>query len=178
MASRTLSDVQLQFPIVIDTLKDAQTKVLQNMDTGSSCPCCHQWVRRYRYALNEKNVYFLIQLRRYLHENSKEYVHIDHLAEYACEAMKGGTSFSILAWWGLIEEMPNTDDHKKTSGFWRPTQKGMDWLDGLVKIPQYVYCYNKTITMALTDKMISVKEIPWNKFRYDVLMTWRGNAVW
>jgi hypothetical protein len=172
------NELQLQFPIATDTLRDAQEQVRKHMDTGSVCPCCQQQVRRYQFSLSEKNVYFLIMLRRYLAEFSKDWMHIDRLAEYAKEPIKGGTSFSILAWWGLIEEMTNEDTTKKTSGFWRPTQLGMDWLDGKAVIPKYVYSYNQTITTEPSDPLISVSGISWKRFQYDVLMSWKGHAVW
>jgi hypothetical protein len=160
---------QLSFFDSRDTLTEAKQAVQSMLGEGIRCPCCGQYARRYRFGLSEKNIYLLSRLY-HMTGNTEDYVHIDRLADYARARIKGGTSFSILAWWNLIHERVNTDKDKKTSGFWRVTDLGVDFLHGVARVPKYVYSFNDTIEINAEDPFIPIGEIPWKRFSYEELM--------
>jgi hypothetical protein len=58
------------------------------------------------------------------------------------EAYRFKGTHARLALWGLAEELlhPRRSGSGQTrSGFWRPTQKGMQWISGLTHVPSEVF---------------------------------------
>lgn len=67
--------------------------------------------------------------------------------------------------------MPNDDPKKKASGFWRITDKGKQFADGIIKVQSRILVYNNTF-QGFSDKseLIGIKEALGNKFDYSELM--------
>jgi len=52
---------------------------------------------------------------------------------------------SKLKWWGLAFAVEN-DDSRVKKGWWRVTQKGIDFVEGRISIPKYVNHLNNQLT--------------------------------
>lgn len=158
-----------------DTLQDAKIIIANKIQEGINCPCCGQYCREYRFGLSEKAAMLLLNLCRATLITGDEFIHIDRLADISKIKIKGGTSFSILSWWGLIEERQNFNEEKKTSGFWKPTELGWQFARGKTKIKEYAYTFDGTIRHRENDKDISIKDLRWKRFDYSELMSWMGD---
>lgn len=82
-----------------------------------------------------------------------------------------GMSYSILAWWKLLEPSKENDDPtKKSSGYWRITQKGIDFLEKRITVPKRVHIYdNKCV--GFDEEMVDVIKALGKKFDYQELMS-------
>ncbi len=157
---------------------DANVQVLktalftpEHLKKGTSCRVCNQHVQMYRYKINGKAAKCLISLFWLdVQSPSKIWFHVESDIGVA------GTSghWAKLRHWELIEEMPKdqNDKEKKTSGYWKITPKGRDFVRGTIKLPIYVKLYNHSSYGYDTagGKLSSIQEALGNKFNYHELM--------
>ena len=73
--------------------------------------------------------------------------------------------------WGLIEEMAKDpgDTTRRTSGLWRPTEKGVQFVQCLLQVPKRVYLYNNEI-LGWDDQTVTIRDALGTKFDYAELM--------
>ena len=127
------------------TIGEARAYVRQHLQSGVICPCCRQTAKIYKRALNQTMVKGLLWL---VQEYSKNpgYIHVMSLGPKWLVS-KGG-SFATLKAWGFIEEEPppaSVEDKHKATGRWRPTPKGVLFVQNAVTVPRYVLLYNKHV---------------------------------
>jgi hypothetical protein len=68
------------------------------------------------------------------------------------------THFSVMAKWSLIEDEPNfTDPEKRTSGMWRPTIRGIDFVYDRYRISHYLWTFDNKIMHESSD-LVSIKD--------------------
>jgi predicted transcriptional regulator len=103
---------------------------------GQRCTCCDQYVKVYKRSLNSVTCQQLIKLYRL--GGSEKYIHSSHIA-----TSTGTGDFSKARFFGLLKEQPNEKNKdKKTSGYWKLTPKGVDFIMNKIQIPKYVIVYN------------------------------------
>lgn len=125
---------------MIETIEQGKIHIQQGMSDGVSCPCCGQLVKLYRRTLYHSMAVALCSLYREAQGRTDVYVHIDQLTLNV-----GGSDFSKLKHWGLIEAYPQElhDDPKtKTAGKWRITDKGCEFAEGRITLPKYALIFN------------------------------------
>jgi len=129
------------------------------------CPCCGrngQVIRRTVHSSMAASLVWLVGVFR----RTGDWVYIpDEAPRWLINTREWGR----MRYWGLVEPRPNIDNRKRTSGVWRPTQLGMDFSDGFVRIPKYVYIFDDTIIERSGD-MIHVKDALGKKFSYEELV--------
>lgn len=153
----------------IKTLADAITFVNVGRDAGVTCPCCGQYCKVYHRALNAPMVRFLIWLVKEFESrgDAKTWVNVNDGP--LIQHRKGGGDFAKMVHWGLIEQMANIDDTKRSSGYWRPTQSGIDFVYNKIDVPKKVLLYlNEPVGYSAAH--ITVREALGTKFNYRELM--------
>jgi hypothetical protein len=75
-----------------------------------------------------------------------------------------------LAWWGLVAEKPNDDAKRKSSGFWKPTRKGVAFVYDRVRVPARAVVYNNKCEGFDGDE-IGIREAIGEQFNYEELMS-------
>jgi len=161
-------------------------------DKGAHCPCCRQWVKVYKRALNSQMARWLIWLVRTSEQQMnggaeaarvEDPVHpregVGPWVDIKRSPVRGG-DYAKLIHWGLVEHKPNLDKGKKKdgradtrdSGMWRPTYKGIDFVYRRVVVPSHVYLYDGQ-KIYEERKMLSIIEALGERFSYEELM----NAV-
>lgn len=131
---------------------------------GVFCPCCEQWCKIHKRKLSSNMGRFLLDLViRWL--ETRDWVHFK-------KCRIGGYDYSVLAHFGLIERKPNDDSAKKTSGFWRPTEKGIAFLRGKLRVPSHVYLYNDRC-FGFTSELVFIEDVFRSKFDYQELIRGR-----
>jgi hypothetical protein len=125
----------------------------------ANCPCCGQVTKLRKRKVTAAMARWLLQLIRVYLNNKRDWVVCsDHPELY----IKGG-DYAKLRFWGLIEHQgkievdEETDSYKKGSGIWRPTDKGIAYALGQVKINLHCYTYNNVVHHYSTE-MVSIAE--------------------
>lgn len=153
--------------------EDVLIRVKQNMfsgqkfNKGSKCPCCSQHVKLYKRRLNANMCYYLIQLYRFTKHSEKgeKYFSVEKIG---LNYQLGG-DWARLRHWGLIEEMKNHDETKRTSGYWGITEKGKEFVNMQIKVPEKLLINNNQVH-GFEGKEIDLKQALKNKFNYAQLM--------
>jgi len=149
------------------TLEEARARLREKWLEGAECPCCRQFVKRYRRKLNSAMAMFVIALyREHQRVGFRTWVHgTEILRERASDPGRGK-----LAWWGLVEEMPNPDDEsKKTSGLWRLTVDGRAFACARLRVASHSLSYNGEC-LGLEGDLIDIHQALGRKFNYAELM--------
>jgi hypothetical protein len=140
-----VSDEIFAGDILATNLRDAKNWLKLRSRKGARCPCCNQYVKVYKRALNSSMSFVLIMLVRNFEAMGDKapdrgFVHVPSflnevgLRPEVAAAVRG--DWAKLAHWGLIEGRPSEGD-KKYSGYWRPTFKGIDFAHGTGTMTSY-----------------------------------------
>lgn len=133
-------------------------------DKPQTCPCCDQTVKLYKRTINSTTAYDLIHFEKRVADG--EYMHIKHINTSAA----GGGDFAKLRLWGLIEEKFNESTGKRSSGYWRITQKGRDFVNAKVMVRKYALIYNGKF-LGFDGGMVTIKDSLGKHFDYAELMS-------
>lgn len=150
------------------SLQEVKSYLRENWSKGTHCPACNQFVKRYNRPLHSTMALTLIRLY-HLCRGNDAYLHVKKIVEGISDT--GTNDFSKLRYWDLIEEMPKDSlaTKTKTSGHWRITAKGIDFVLGNIKIPSRIILYNKTF-MGFDGDDIDIRGVIRNEFDYQRLM--------
>jgi hypothetical protein len=152
------------------TLAEARLDLGEALGEGVFCPCCGQYAKEYKRKLNSRMARSIIWLVRRFRETT-DWVDVARTAPRFVVA--GGGEMAKLAHWGLIEQRMNTDEKKRTSGVWRPTQRGIDFVQERCSVPSHVYLYNNEVRGWAGTKT-DIRAALGKRFDYAELMGWKG----
>ncbi len=145
------------------------------MSKGCKCPVCNQNVRLQKYTINAETAKCLIDLYK-LNKKHPEKIWF-HVAEDIKIGISVSGAFAKLRHWGLIEQLPkdNSQVHKRTSGMWRITDKGADFVLNRIKIEKFIKIYNQTFygfdeEKNDKNKPITITDAISTKFNYQELL--------
>lgn len=146
-------------------LRSAREYLRDNWLKGVDCPCCHQFVKRYRRPMHSSQAAGLIALYR-ASNKGETYCHIHEFVNYL-----GSGDFAKLRFWGLVEEEPKdkNDKAKKTSGRWKLTEKGCMFVRAEIGVQSHVTIFNKKC-YGLQGKQVTIGQVLGKKFDYSELM--------
>jgi len=150
-----------------NTLQEAKSHLRNNWNEGTECPCCGQFVKLYERKLNVGITLFLIGLYK-LDPQGTSFHHAKEVLKQI-DAFTTSRDYSILEYFKLIRSMPNTDNEKRTSGYWQLTQLDKDFVLDNAEVPSHVRIFNNK-SYGATGAMITIREALHNKFNYDELM--------
>ncbi len=127
-----MSEPHRMTPMAGDTLSQGAGFVLTHMYSaeGVECPCCGGLVKVKRYSVSSRQAR---ELRTLYHHRPTALHWRDWLTSSA-------RMQCVLRYAGLIEQ-PTGDPEKpfNRSGCWAITQRGVDWIEGSLSIPRFVY---------------------------------------
>jgi hypothetical protein len=147
-------------------LDDARNWLQERLTEGVTCPCCGQHAQAYKRKLNAPMVAWLIWLvGEYI--RTQDWCHVNDGP--VLQHRKGGGDFAKLAHWGMIIGKPNDDPSKRTSGFWAPTQYGVDFVYGSASAWKYLWIYDNRVVGHEPDVLL-VKDALEEQFDYAELM--------
>lgn len=144
-----------------DTLSAAKEKLRKNWEEGINCPCCGQLVKLYTRKINSGQAVSLIRLWWLCRDG--QYHHYT-------EIKKCATDFAQLKRWGLIiGDEKNKDSTKRTSGMWKVTDIGAEFVKGEAYVRGQCQIYDDK-TKGLTGAFVNIKDALGDKFDYSELM--------
>lgn len=153
------------------TLEEAKQYLRDNWEKGVDCPCCTRAVKLYHYTINSGQAYATILIHKLTEQLQPEdgWLHVSN--EFAKIKVNAHTlSYHRAALWGLIERMPTNDNpKKKTSGFWRLTAEGRQFVLGAHKVKREVYVFEGNI-IRTGGELVGVRDALQEKFDYEELM--------
>lgn len=151
----------------METLVEAKKHLRDNWEKGTDCPCCGQHVKLYSRPMHYMMVAGLIQLYN-LDKKKPGYYHVSELSIGQTYTSIG--DFAKLKYWGLIEQKPkDPKENKRTSGYWRITQRGVQFVLGQRTEHERVLIFNKK-NLGLTGDKIDIKQALGGRFNYNELM--------
>ena len=151
----------------LNTVDEAKKYLRQNYEKGTECPCCNQFVKLYKRKITSSMARCLINLVQKF-DKTKDYVWYEDI--FSVLRIYGG-DFSKLQYWGLIENKPKDEDGKDTrsSGFWKPTLQGIQFVIGTLKVPKYALVYNNKV-QGFSPNKESVEDALGSKYSYNEVM--------
>jgi len=127
------------------TLREAKEWHSGRFVKGADCPCCGQFVKRYKRKLNSSMAYATILLANHQEEVGEAHLHPpDYLSTVTSTATVRGGDWSKRRDWGLIESDDTvSDDGSKRAGFWRVTDAGRGSEPNWIRVPTHMFLYNR-----------------------------------
>ena len=147
----------------MNTIIEAKRHLRENFNTGTNCPCCGQFVKLYKRKLGSSQSRSLILL--YSLNQKSEWIHSREITK----KINITGDFAKLVYWNLILEKPKSKEDKRSSGFWKLTQRGKDFVLGNIKIPSHVFIYNASL-QGFSNEQIFIHSALGKKFSYNELM--------
>jgi len=150
------------------TLGEVKQVLRETLLQGVHCPCCTQFAKVYKRKLNKALSVCL--LRAYsLYGRKKFHVKDLLMSDKIFAANMNGGNFSTGAYWGIMKMIPNTDEDKRTSGYWILTDLGEQFLLKKLKLPKHIWMFNAALVKQ-SDELVSIDEALTLKFSYKETM--------
>ncbi|RLC78979.1 MAG: hypothetical protein DRJ03_24360, partial [Chloroflexi bacterium] len=126
------------------SLEESRLLVEEGSEKGVKCPCCDQYCKIYKQKLYTTMAKFLVELVAAVEDVSDStWIDVRHDPRFLRVTRNG--NYAYLLHWGLVEQQPNLDSAKRTSGMWRPTAKGISFVKGLIDVPTHVHIFDNKI---------------------------------
>lgn len=151
-------------PDYLTMLRNQWRDTIEN--DGGYCPCCDKWGKISPFPLTEIMALGLLWMSR---QESDGMGWID-VPNKAPRWMLRGKTYTTMHRWNLIEKADKHEDStKKSDGLWRVTHKGLQFLDGKLRVPKKVYLYNNAVE-GWSDEQIYFSECFGKHFDYSAVM--------
>lgn len=144
------------------TLGEVRALLRNKWKEGCSCAACGQHVQIYSRPITSSMAIGLILLYKSL-DHILEWIHAEDFFKKQNIPSSIRGDFSKLRFWGLIES------HLHTDGYYRITEKGINFVIGLVKVEANVLLYNNTC-YGFKGEYKSIQDCLKKKFDYELLM--------
>lgn len=143
---------------------DVQAKLREAVKQpgGAICPTCTQHAQIYRRQIYSRMARDLIALWRA--GGTEEFVHAPTVLRRA----RGDDA--KLRYWGLIEEESERRPDGGRTGYWRVTEKGADFVRGLIRLPKHALVYNGRLLGMDDSETCSIQQCLGVQFDYNELM--------
>jgi hypothetical protein len=135
------------------------------MEDGATCPCCARFGRAYSRSINKSMALTL----RWLYDYAKS-----HGLGVWADIQNDGTrvahdsrEHSRMAFWQLVEKKP-IDRENKSGGFYRITQKGIDFVEGRIVVPKNLFIHNVEL-LGASEEMTNFESCLEERFSYHAL---------
>ena len=175
------ADAPLDRPPTREEIQRVQRFFARRLDEGADCPCCTRYAQRQRRPLGCGPARWLIELV-YLSDAGQPIPTGTVLKNLKGKNISGTDATSVLPLYGMIAAATNPEASvnppppsatgiakARTSGFWRPTQLGRDFVFDKVKVPaKVVTCLGSP--EAFEGEPITIREALGKKFNYDEIM--------
>jgi len=149
------------------TRSKQRAEMLANADDGTHCPTCNRFIKRYKRKLNSGMCRTLIWLYHYQRETGQRWVKV---ADVAPTYVLRTNEISRLAVWNLAKEKSISDDEdKRTSGLYRITNDGMDFVEGKLDVPSHVLLMSNKVE-RFSETTTNIRRALGSKFSYNELM--------
>lgn len=128
------------------------------------CPYCGRYAQLYKRSLHHSVAAWLIRLYRAGGENN--FIEVVNLR---LTDKNASSDYGIAKFWQLIQQKPHEIDDKKSSGFWKLTSVGANFVRGNLKIQKFAQIYDDR-AFGYEGPEVSIADCLGDKFNYTELM--------
>lgn len=157
----------------METIQEAKDFIFADENfkgKGSLCPCCGQNVRLYPRPIHASMARLLINLYR-LDYRESTYYHVSQIFGVTKHYKNGSDDFAKFKVWGMIVQKPKQEGQKgRTSGYWRITEKGKQFVRGEIRVPSSAMMYNKKFYYFDESRYFDIRDALNKQFDYRELM--------
>ncbi len=143
----------------------------ESMLRGMSCPECEQHVQLYVRKLSRTMVCALAWLVRRYQKNGNKWIVMNKAAP---RWVVTAPQLSTTKHWGLVRRKANKDSTRRTSNTYKPTKRGIAFIEGRLSVPAEVFLYNDSLR-ARSIELVTVRDVVY-QFDYGELMS-RGIEI-
>lgn len=153
------------------TVADERARIRRERAEGTTCACCGRTAQEYRRYLYVATSLWLILLARKWRSEPRFY-HVKELIPFLASRWPGinfgGGDYGKLRFWGLVAQRPKDgeDTHKKASGAWRPTPRGLAFADNRLAIPKHAIEYQGRL-LRLESEEVTIRQVMAKQFDYE-----------
>lgn len=142
------------------------TNFIEQLKAGfeGNCPCCGRFSKMYRRQINSGVAIQLIKLYRL--GGASEYIHASLLIN---KGVSGAGDLTKAKYWGLIQSKTHTPSEKKSSGYWKLTEMGIDFVKHDVEIKKCALVFDDNV-IGFEGNYINITQCLGEKFDYQQLM--------
>lgn len=111
----------------------------------TDCPCCRSHVQVYKRTVSTSQAYWLVLLNKFSKGGQK---YVDHkvVSNRLYEALgRNASDYPLMMHWHLIDKSPVEEGHYKIS------PNGIEYLNGKLQIPKYLYFANNKVFKKSTE---------------------------
>lgn len=132
----------------------------------SNCPVCGRFSHFNRFRINKAMIDDMIGLARYQIKSEFDEGWVHHSRFLT----RRSRDFYNLKRWGLVEPKPNdTEKDQPTSGYWRITEKGVDFMRGEMSVPTYAFVFDDKVQGWSTEE-VDIHQIRGDQFSYEEML--------
>lgn len=152
-----------------NTLKEAKEFLRTNWEEGAICPCCTQAVKLYKRTLQSSMAIMLVNLYKLTKATGEEYHHIIEMKRGYEKYISSAGDFASSRFWGLTEEGTGDKENVKRQGYWKLTQKGIDFVENNITVPSHIKVFNAKC-YGFEGEEITIADALKKRFDYYELM--------
>ena len=170
------------------TLDEAIGVVRDGLTEGVDCPCCGQYAKMYKRALNSGMTSSLLWLVQQSMVSDDPYGWVN-VGETAPAWLLRTKELATTRHWGLIErrEKDSLEEGeegdagvdaggKRTSGIWRPLPLGVEFAYDRTDVPRHVFLYNN-VCAGFSEERVRLQEALADRFNYREMMSSRERPL-
>ena len=137
------------------TIRQARDHMSEYFDEGTKCPCCGQFVKKYKRKLNSGMARTLTQIFK---DNPDRYVDVKEFLR--SKGYKNSHDWTLLKHWGILTV--------REDGMYKITQMGRNFLSGF-PTHSHIYMYNNKM-MGFGEGQTTISEALGEPFDLQELM--------
>ena len=138
--------------------------VMENLEDGVICPCCNQFAKIYKRKLNSGMAITLIRIYNGV---GVDWIHVKDFLR--SNKFSNSHDWTLLRYWGILQAKYAEQCDQKNNGYWRITQKGIDFIEKRVTVLSHVRLYDSNL-LNLTGEQVTISDCLGSKFSYNELM--------
>lgn len=146
-------------------------RLREGLEDGIECEVCGQFAKEYRRAINANMSIFMRSLvvASIVDQNKGGDGWIHH-----SDLQYTGRDYTMVAHWGLAQtnRMERDDDgkkKKKTTGMWKPTKEGIEFVKGSHKVRSHIFMYNGSCREDTEAPLVSIYDALGKTFTFSDL---------
>jgi len=162
--------------LTFQTLEEARQYVLAHAKDGVSCPCCNRRVKEYQRNMNREMALFMLGLVALYYETG-DWVHYKKCflrAAGASSELHMRHDYGYVQFWGLAVKKANVDPTKNASGFWKPTELGVQFAQGQISVRSYIKHVNDDLT-GWSEQLVTVQDALGTELNYAEILKGNGS---
>lgn len=140
---------------------------------GVTCPTCHHKnvVNNYAFTWQHAKLAVLMDRAPAAMKDEFGFLHVENFLQDRGLRMTG--IVGKLVDWELAEKRFNEDTKKNSSGMYKLTAAGINFVNGNLKIPARISVYRKRV-LEVSSELISIRDTDSREFNYQDMINRRG----